>query len=250
MAKGASGETVWKVRTGSITYEALLALYGQARGMRVMYDPKKVLGDIYTAVPEEGHELRGEGIDLFMQDTLSQSKLVLMPGEHGTAFIIPAIEAITLARAVSPTDIETTNAAEWVTYCYIASHVDANTLRASTQNLVSRNGGSVNPVPGHASSLIITERCDRVRQLVKLLKQIDVPGFLTPVARRYEVPEGVEPQAAKFVVEQLFPTKDEAPGPHAPPNVTAAIVPGKRAIIVRAATRDHEQIAKVIEQLR
>lgn len=243
-SKDDKGVVTWKLAySGDLELTHLLDTYADTCAMRIQYDPRKLPGSVRTSVPSAGSELTGEQIDLFVQGMLAEHRYLLAGIGTKTGTIVPMVEGITVARTVDAESLAKANAAEWVNCVYNPLHIDANQLRGALQNLTSRQGGAVQPTA--MGGLIISDRCDRVRELYKAAQGMDKPGPNAKLPRRYDLAEGVEPADAKRVIEELF-SKPEA----REATVEVSILGGKRAIIIRARVSDHEQIAKALELLK
>ena len=243
-SKDDKGVVTWKLAySGDLELTFMLDTYAETRGMRIQYDPRKVPGGVRASVPSAGMDLTGEQIDLFVQGMLGEYRLMLSGIGTNTGTIVPMAEGTTVARTVDGDSLQKANAAEWVNCVYNPVYIDSNSLRGALQNLTSRQGGAV--MPTAMGGLIISDRCDRVRELYKAAQGMDKPGPSTKLPRRYDLAEGVEPADAKRVIEELF-SKPEA----REATVEVSILGGKRAIIIRARVSDHEQIAKALELLK
>jgi len=243
-SKDDKGVVTWKIAySADIDFVTVLDTYADARAMRVQYDPRKMPGTVRASVPSAGIELSGEQIDLFVQGMLNEFKLLLTGIGTNSGTIVPMAEGSTIARTVDGDTLQKANAAEWVNCVYNPVCIDSNSLRGALQNLTSRAGGQVQPTP--FGGLIISDRCDRVREVYKAAQGMDKPGPNTKLPRRYDLAEGVEPADAKRVIEELFSKPDARDS-----TVEVSILSGKRAIIIRARVSDHEQIAKALELLK
>ncbi|MBX3473801.1 MAG: hypothetical protein KF754_05420 [Planctomycetes bacterium] len=243
-SKDDKGVVTWKLAySGDIELTHLLDTYADTRGMRIQYEPRKLPDTVRTSVPTAGVELAGEQIDLFVQGVLGEYKWLLTGIGTKAGTIIPMVEGSTVARTVDGDTLAKANPAEWVNCVYNPVYIDSNSLRGALQNLTSRQGGAV--MPTAMGGLIISDRCDRVRELYKAAQGMDKPGPCTKLPRRHDLAEGVEPADAKRVIEELF-SKPEA----REATVEVSILGGKRAIIIRARVSDHEQIAKALDLLK
>ncbi|MBE7491284.1 MAG: hypothetical protein HS108_05945 [Planctomycetes bacterium] len=238
------GVVTWKLAySGDIELSQVLDTYADSRAMRVQYDPRKMPGTLRVSVPGNGMELRGEQIDLFVQGMLGEYRMILSGIGTDTGTIVAMAEGSTVARTVDAAALAKANAAEWVNCIYNPVYLDSNSLRGALQNLVSRAGGQIQPTA--TGGLIISDRCDRVREIYKAAQGMDKPGPYAKVPRRYDLADGIEPADAKRVIEELF-SKPEA----REASVEVSILGGKRAIIIRARVSDHEQISKALELLK
>lgn len=242
------GTVSWSISASAeVNLDALLRQYSDARGMRIQYDPRKLAGAMLLVVPADGQELQGQQIDLLVQSVLNDHRIALTGIGTNYGRIILVAEAHASARTVAAEEMDNVNPAEWVNCTFVPTSVDSNSLRGALQSLSTAKAGAILPTP--TGGLIICDRGDRVREILKAARGIDQPGPYTRVSKRYDLADGIEPAIARDVVLQLFTAQGPTPaGPAS--SVEVAVVPNRRAIIIRARVAEHSQIAAALDLLR
>lgn len=174
-----------------IPLEEMIRATAEYQKIKFLYDPKKVTGTVTIVAPREGFRVPPTAMFSVLQTFLKQYKLVLSPFGEDTRQsvrffeIIPAVEAITQSEQVielSNLDNWTDTTADFVTLVVNLKFAEANSVRGALQNLVSRGGGQVNPIPG-INSLIIADYSYNIRRLAQIIRLMDQP----PRSPRLEV---------------------------------------------------------------
>lgn len=167
--KGKSDETV--VLSGTtelVTLSELVQLYSEHSQRPVMYDPKRVAGQVSITAPTDGMEVAPRGVLL---SALAEFRMTLVAyGEFDK--IIPAAEAITMCPTADIDNLDEYHPNEYVRIFYTSQKMEANALRGALQNLTTRQGGVVNPIAG-SNTLIIGDFVANIRQIVAMLKSLE-----------------------------------------------------------------------------
>jgi type II secretory pathway component GspD/PulD (secretin) len=240
-----NGKPAWKLRGQvEIPLSELVDAWVRATGNSVPISPRSLTASASYQAPLTGVTLTGDAITDFVSDMLMQYRLVLVGFSTGRAQIVQAAEASTYARVVDRAELANAPASEWVTVCLMLRYADANAVRGALQNLVSRQGGAVNPVPG-SNGLLVSERADRVRQMAKLTDTLDSAGQGERTLEKYDLPEGVDAAAAgAAIVVLLKPTLKYAP------DIDVSVVPGKGRLLVRANAAQHAEVKRACELMK
>jgi hypothetical protein len=229
-------------RGGSINSLELLRLYAATRNAMVMGDPKKFHFDIHFTVPEGGRKLSGTDLDVFVQDGLEQSRIIMYWSKPDVISLCPAIEAASYGESMSEADLDKANPAVWARVVMRLHHAEPNAIRGAMQNVMTRSGGQVNPIP--PATLMLIEGVDRMRSIVKSVREID--NKQAPVLKTLEAAEGADVEACVKSLRDLFPP---TPGPaNAPPRFTAVV--GTRRIVAMAREDQHALIAEALAKLK
>lgn len=176
------------VRDLSIEY--LIKWWCEWEKVNVMYQPSQVAPmKVSFQVPEDGTKIPSEKLPQLVADTLEQFRLCLVEVSENRYSIVPATEAATVSPIL---DVEAARKAPNWKYIVVRIPLrfsDANMLRAALQNLVSRSGGTVNPIQ-LPSYLLIGERADRAQRLIDTIEAIETEGARQTV-KVYDLPAGV-----------------------------------------------------------
>ncbi len=239
------GKPAWTLRGQiEIPLAELVDAWVRATGNSVPISPRSLAITASYQAPPSGITLTGDAITNFVSDILAQFRYALVGFSTGRAQIVQAVEAGTYARVVDRAELASVPASEWVTVCLMLRHADANGVRGALQNLVSRAGGSVNPVQG-ANGLLVSERAERVRELAKLADTLDSAGQGAGTLEKYDLPEGVDPVGAASAIVALFkPTQKAAP------DIDVSVVPGKARLLIRANVTQHAEIKRAVELMK
>lgn len=233
---------VWKLPAdGEIGLLDLLKLYADTRESVLIYDPKRIAGTISFRSPNET-TLSGEQIDLFVANSLGEHRIAIVDAGGGQLKIMPHAELVTTAPIITVDQLETMAVWKWVSVRYHPANVEANGLRGTLQNLTSRQGGSVNPTAN--GDLLICDRTDRVRELVKLASEIDLA--MVPEIRTHDVPEGVDVEKAVQALQQLL--GGAAKHRLMQPSFTRS--PSRNAVIVRGSAELHGEVVIALTAMK
>lgn len=239
------GKPAWKLRGQvELSLVDLVGAWVRATGIPIPCNVRSLTYTCNYHAPQGGVTLTGDAITDFVCDMLAQVKLALVGFSSGRAQIVHAAEAGTQAQVVSRAELDKVSASEWVTYCVMLRHADPNSMRASLQSLVSRQGGMVSPVQG-ANGLLITDRADRVRQMVKLADTLDSTGAGEQTLEKYDLPDGIDAlEAGKALMGIIRPANKSQP------SIEVTLVPGKARLLIRANAAQHAEIKRAIELMK
>lgn len=239
VAAGDGDDATWQIeRGGDIDIEALMTTYCTSRKRVVISVPGMFRTMARIIVPEGGRTLKGTEIDLLVQDALEtgQNRITMRLGDNNTILFCPTAEAITYAQSLTEAELEKANPAFWANVVFRPRNTDANVLRGAMQNLVSRPGGQVSPVPGAA--LVITDRAGRLRNLLKTARELDAREART--LKTYDAPAGMEAEACEKALSKLF---SENVARFAGLNAT-------RKVMAMAAEDQHPKIVEALAQMK
>ncbi len=177
--------------TQDIPISDMILLTSEYQGIKFLYDPKKVVGEVTIVAPREGFAVPRGAMFSVLQTFLKQFRLILTPfGEDSPQSvrfyeIIAANEAVTQSDKVLFLDELTEwsdTSADFVTLVVNLQYAEANSVTGALRNLTTRMGGMVNPIPG-INSLIIADYSYNIRRLAQIIKLMDQP----PRSPRLEV---------------------------------------------------------------
>lgn len=235
------GEFVWRLtRTGAVTLELLLSHYVDHSGGTLLFNPHQIRGEVTFTPPRGGAEYRGEEIDVLMLNALETFRFGIVERAPKTLAILPAAEMGAHAPTISIEELATVNAGRYYNCLVPLAHADANSITGMARNLTTRQGGMVQPIPS-ANVVLICDRCDRVRELVALVQEID--ARLKPVVRFYEIPAEAAPADAVKLMQQLIPNQ---PGREN----KFAEMPGKHGVIASAPAHVHTHIEAIVAAMK
>ncbi|MCA8934566.1 MAG: hypothetical protein KDB68_00035 [Planctomycetes bacterium] len=152
----------------------IIQLYSEYKGRTVIYDPRKLSGDVSFTAPRDGFSPDMEDA---LRATLAEFRLTIVStGDFDT--IVPLAEACTVADVVTVDELASLPPLRPVRVVINLINADANAVRGALQNLTTRQGGMVNPVSGRGSaqSIIICDYAFNVLEIVKIVEQLDAPS--------------------------------------------------------------------------
>jgi hypothetical protein len=232
---------VWTLPSeGEMPINDLLTMYIDCRNLVLIYDPKRMAGLTTFRAPDET-ELTGDQIDLFVANSLSEFRMIVIDAGGGQHKLIPSAEAMTTAPVIDVTQLETAPAWKWIILRYHPVNAEANALRAALQNLTTRQGG-VTPMAN--GELLICDRTDRVRELHKLACEFD--ASMATEIRAHDVPEGVDAdKAIKALVELLGSAQKYR---MLQPTFTRS--PGETRVLVRGNAELHDEVDTALAAMK
>lgn len=281
--------------------------------VNVMYQPAQVASfKVSLIAPSGGTEIPTDKFGQLVSDAIEQFKFVIIEISENRYSIIQATEACTQAPIVDAEAARKTPGWRWVTARLPLRYSDPNAVRAALQNLMSRQGGSVNPIV-QPQFLLVCDRADRLRRVIDAVEAFETEGARR-TAKTYEFPEGIDAQqfqaafgllvgergaverysgngaaaalnhivvrgqpeqialcdelhkqicanAAKFAEQTKMVSRRyevakspeqfvESLGKLFNGQLTAAVVPGASAIIVKAAAATHEEVKAALELMK
>lgn len=239
------GKPAWKLRGQvELSLVELVGAWVRATGIPIPCNVRSLTYTCNYHAPQGGVTLTGDAITDFVCDMLAQVKLALVGFSSGRAQIVHAAEAGTQAQVVSRAELDKVPASEYVTFCAMLRYADPNAMRAALQYLVSRQGGSVHPVQG-SNGLLITDRAERVRHMVKLADALDSTGAGEQTLEKYDLPESIDALEAGKALMSLF-----RPASKSLPQMEVSLVPGKARLLIRANAAQHAEIKRAIELMK
>ncbi|MCB9894121.1 MAG: hypothetical protein H6839_06725 [Planctomycetes bacterium] len=238
--KGPDGVWTWTLPAeGKVNVGNLLAMYGSCREVTLIFDPKKLAGEIeYNTT--EATTLSGDQIDMFVSNTLAEFRMCLMDSGGSQVRVIPAAESITMASVVTEEQLESIPDWQWITVRFQAEYAEANQLRGALQNLTTRQGGVVNPISG-SNSLLICDRADRVKLMCATCREID--NEIKPDIRSHVVPAAIELEQAVKGLRELFQSRGISG-----PTFTAAV--GQHNVVVRGSASLHDEVDAALKAMQ
>ncbi len=175
-----------------IPVEEMIKWTAEYQKLKFLYQPAQIAAfKVSIMSPTTGFDIPDTAFFSVLQTFLKQFKLILSPfgqdTDQSVRFyeIMQAQEAITQSEnVVFMDDIAkwTDTSANFVTMVVNLKYADANAVRAALQNLMSRQGGSVNPIQG-INSLILADYSYNIRRLAQIVQLMDQP----PRSPRLEV---------------------------------------------------------------
>jgi hypothetical protein len=233
---------VWTLpASGEVEITDLLALYASCRDVLILFNQGSIRGTTAYRGTDE-RKLTGDEIDLFVANCLEEYRLALTKSGEGQYRVSPSAEAVTRGTTVTEAEIDTAPAWQWVILVYRPKTIEENSLRGALQNMVSRQGGAINPVAG--GGLLICDRADRVREILKAAKTLD--EGLTPETKSYDIAEGIKTDEAIRALRELFST-DQKYRFYAPTFVKGTT---DNSIIVRGTKELQAEAEKALAQMK
>jgi type II secretory pathway component GspD/PulD (secretin) len=230
-------EFIFRGVTTDIPLSDLILVTCEYTGIVIVYDPKKVSGDVTLVASRDGFHVNQEGMMMLLANFLEEFRLVLVPkGDVWT--IVPGVEAVTYVPTLTEEELASAHPAHWAIVHVPLEHVDPNSATGALRNFTTRQGGMVNPVAPR--SLVLCDRVDRLRHLVKLANAMDDAASSSVVS--YKLPDGVSAEVAVHSLNQLFPPR---PGPAS----HIAEGPDGKSVIARADKTNQAEIADAVKAM-
>lgn len=217
--------------------QSMLEAYSTTRGIKVIYDARRLGSGVL--VTGKNISLTGDEIDHYVSNVLAEARMTLMPRGAGQYVVLPAAEAASSAPTMSEQEFATAKDWTWVTVTVVLENAEANVVRSVVQNMVSRQGGQASPA---RSALVVTDRADRLRQVIKTIREID-EAAKTEV-RGYDLPNGVEPAVGLKAIQALFTNEMQNR------EASFSIQEGTSRILVRMRPNRHAEVLQAVNALK
>lgn len=225
--------------TENIPVADMIQLTAEYQKLSFLYNSKSVTGEVAIVAPRAGFSMPKDRMFATLQDMLAQFRYCAV-SHGGTWVIVPMPEVCTYAPIVTDTELSTQDDAAWVTVVAPLENAHAALVAGALRNVTSRQGGMIQPIQG-SNSVLICDRCDRVREIIKLVRQADESARLT--TRRHALPAGADADKyAESVLELLASQRGRLSA------VSAA--PGGKALLVTGVEAIHTEIPLAIETLK
>lgn len=162
-----------KGRLDRVTLDELITMYTAESNRTVVYDPKKLSGEVTFRSSLKGV---GTTADAMLRTALLEFRLTIVSqGEFDK--IVPMAEAITYCKTVALDQLDEIPDLHFARIVYSLKNNDPNAVRGAIQNLTSRQGGVVNPIISRkeqgSNTVIICDLAENLREIVKLLDEVD-----------------------------------------------------------------------------
>lgn len=245
------GKPVWKL-SGSVEFSLgeLISAWVRSTGHSMPVQAAQFRYPVSYEAPASGVTFKGERITSFVSDILAQFRLALVGVSSGHAQIVQSAEAGTYAATVNTAELAKVADYEWVVWYGSLRFADANAMRAAVQNLMSRQGGMISPVSG-TNALMISDRADRVRQIVKMVEALDASGQGERLLEKYDLPEGVDAVGAASALKILL--REVGVSGHKgsmDPSLDIGVVPGKSRLLVLGTAQQQAEVKKAIDLMK
>lgn len=172
----------------NVSLMELLPMWAESSGEKLIHDPRKINGDVHLLAPTKGAEVT---INDLAHAALGQFRLCLLKtGEFHE--ILPAAEAVSSARRVSPDELASVPAGEFVCVTIQLQNAEANAIRSVIQGLTSRQGGVCSPMVSNqragVNAILLCDTAENLRRLVAIVRDLDAyPDFATEVIKLQHV---------------------------------------------------------------
>ena len=245
------GETVKLTLTGDmrdIPVEELIKWWCEYEKVTVMYQPAQIASfKVALMVPTSGSDIPADKFGQLVSDALEQFKLVVVEISENRYSIVQATEACTLSPFVDVATARKTPGWKYVVVRIPLRHSDANVARAALQNLMSRQGGTVNPLQA-PQFLLIGDRADRLQRLIDAVEAFEAEGARR-TAKTYTLPPGISATSAAAGFSTIIGERYNQPTPPA-----AAV--NETTVVVRATPEQlvlcdelHKQLVAKAEEI-
>lgn len=175
----------------NIPIEELIKWWCEYEKVNVMYQPAQIASfKVSLLSPSNGTDIPTDKFGQLVSDAIEQFKLVIVEISENRYSIIQGTEACTQAPIVDAEAARKTPGWRWVTARLPLRYSDPNAVRAALQNLMSRQGGSVNPIM-QPQFLLVCDRADRLRRIIDAVEAFEAEGARR-TAKTYEFPEGID----------------------------------------------------------
>ncbi|MBP9892808.1 MAG: hypothetical protein KBG84_12970 [Planctomycetes bacterium] len=209
-----------------IPVEELIRWWCEYEKVTVMYQPTQLASfKVSLMAPTSGIDVPADKFGQLVSDALEQFKLCIIEISENRYSIVQATEACTLSPFL---DVEAARKAPGWKYVVVRiplRYSDANVARASLQNLMSRQGGTVNPLQA-PQFLLIGDRADRLQRLIDAVEAFETEGARR-TAKTYILPPGISATSAATGFSTIIGERYNQPTPPA-----AAV--NETTVVVRA----------------
>ncbi|MCA8914615.1 MAG: hypothetical protein KDB90_04315 [Planctomycetes bacterium] len=238
-----AGKLVMRGTMEDVPLSELVQLYSTYSGRALVYDPKKMSGSVTFVAPHDGTSPTAEDA---LRGALNQFRLTLV-SQGPFDEIVPMAEMCTMAEVVTREELRDMPALRPVRTVVQLRNVDAGVARAALQNLLSRQGGTVNPVEsienGKLSNAVIV--CDFAKNVRDMLKVLDALDGDSSVESRVIRLKHVK-------VEDIFTavqTASRYSGGVSSNQMTVGTSPSLNALVITGAAGSVDRVAQVVAQL-
>ncbi|MCA8912815.1 MAG: hypothetical protein KDB82_14015 [Planctomycetes bacterium] len=223
-----------------VTLGEIIHLYVEETGNTVLFDPRKIAGDVTINSPEKGV---GMGAEELLNSALKQYRLVLA-SDGNVMEIIPAAEAVTQCETVTREQLKDLPPGRFVRIVVQLRASDANAVRGALQNLTTRQGGVVNPVAG-ANSLIIADYAHNMGDLLDLVDRMEAGTEVVSRVYKLEHVKYVDIQDA--LNSCLDPAQARRAG--SPAATTIGATANGKFLVISGVIWEVDRIETVLKQL-
>lgn len=179
----------------NIPVEELIKWWCEYQKVTVMYQPTQIASFKVTLMaPTGGTDIPSNRFGYLVSDAIEQFKLCIVEVSENRYTIVPATEACTQAPIVDIEAARKTPGWRWVTVRIPLRFSDPNAVRAALQNLMSRQGGSVNPIQ-QPQFLLACDRADRLQRVIDACEAFEAEGGRRK-AKTYVLPPGISANSA------------------------------------------------------
>lgn len=190
-----AGEAVLTLpREDTVPLSDLIQTYVELRGLAIIYNPKWVTGDVKLKADEQGKELRGSEIDMFVSNALEHYRFVLVR-TITCWYIVPSVEAATVTSVLTESELATADDWCWACLHVAVEQADINAMTDQLRSKVTKLGGMVQLSP--PNTLILVDRVDRLKLLLPEVRAMDN----APSYKRYQARDAAA--AVKTLREQF-----------------------------------------------
>lgn len=239
VVEGTGELAVWSIADPrGITLVEMLEAYSTARGVSVVYDERR-FGGADISITSTNLRLQGDAIDMLVANSLDSIRMGLFSRGENQFSMNPLAEAGTLAPTMNEAEFESAKAWQWCTVILALNHTEPNSVRATIQNLVSRQGGSVQP---GRSNITITERADRLKELAKAVREMDAAAATE--VKGYDLPEGTDVAGAIKSLMSLFANEIGQR------ELSISNQSGTNRLLVRARAVRHVEVAQAVAAMK
>ncbi len=237
--EGTGDESVWSIANPSnIRLVDMLQAYSKSRDLNVVFDERRLAGtDI--SITSANLRLQGDQIDMLVANSLESVRMAIFARGAGQYTVQPLAEATNFAPTMNEKEFESAKSWQWCTVVIALEHAFPHEIRATVQNLVSRQGGSV--LQGR-NCVTVTKRADRLKELAKAIREMDA-GAATEV-KGYDLPEGADAASILKTLTALFATDI------ANRELTLSLQEGANRLLVRARSVRHNEVAQAVAALK
>ena len=223
-----------------LTLNEAIQLYVEESGKTVLYDPKRLSGNVRIIAPSSGTEMTSEAL---AQSALKQFRL-LMASDGNVMEIIPAAEGITQCPTVTREELENLPPGQFAKMVIQLRASEANAVRGALQNLTTRQGGVVNPIAG-ANALIIADYVYNLKDLIVMIDRMEAGTEV--VSRVFTLKNVVYSDIHGALAACLDSNQARRPGAPAPTAIGATS--NGKYLVVTGVVWEVERIEEVIQQL-
>ena len=253
------GKPAWHVvGRGTVRAEELIAGLASAVDLRITYDvsaAERSKNNVPYVGPDAGMTVPNGELADYVSDLLGAANLTLVGHSTGRARVVHLGDGPAYARAVSPADLATLPATEWVSITQTGLSPDRFPDR-----LFEHFSRALVHIRVDSGVLTASGRVEQIRNVQAILEKVSSAGNDGMTITTYDLAASIKAADAARVLSDLFTgsetTVDDLDGKgyrvrtEARREVNISVAPGLNRLVVRASAADHKLVKAALDALK